>query len=378
MRSRLPLLALALLSAGCRHSTVLGVPPAVCVSDSDCAPPDLVCGSDGRCVPGCVHDPEACLGAQCDPATGECNGAPVGRPCHADGDCAPPDLVCKPSMTCAAGCGLDPSACAAGWTCDVKSGHCCDPSQGACAPAPDGGGCDDDPDCAAMPGTICQAGACVPSCKTAGCAAPLACGADGHCAPASGCTRDDECDPGSSCTPAGACVVLPNGGRTDCAGGVIVETTCNQKSTAATFTACVKKSGPAACPYCSEGSCYRPGLCASAADCHRGDACTGGLCHPIAPQCPSTVSAASVVAGQWAAGREVCVRDAVGSGSDAYNGDVFLRLGAANLPVTLTPLYLGAGLQRPTVGATIVVRGVVRWDDWHGRFELDPVQWWGN
>jgi hypothetical protein len=377
MRSRLLLLFVSLLVAGCRHSTVVGSTGA-CATASDCTPPSTICSSDGQCVPGCAQNPTACLGGSCDPASGECQGGPVGKPCAVDGDCAPPDLVCRPSTkSCVAGCGLDPGACQQGWRCNVKSGRCCDPAQPGCdAPADAGGGCDGDDDCALMPGTICQAGACVPSCASTGCAAPLVCGANGHCGPTGGCQRDDQCDPGSYCAPQGACMVLPAGGRIDCAMGVVVETQCNQKSTPAAFLACVGSVGPADCPYCTEGSCYRPGLCAVAADCHHADTCTNGLCIPTAPQCPSTVTAASVVAGAWATGREVCVRDTVTSGTDAFNGDVFLRLGAAGLPLTITPLYLGAGVTRPSVGATISARGVVRWDKWHTRFELDPVQWW--
>jgi hypothetical protein len=157
----------------------------------------------------------------------------------------------------------------------------------------------------------------------------------------------------------------------------VVSETCNPSSTAAALMACAGAAGPPACPYCFESSCYRPGLCSAPTDCHAGDGCAGGVCRPLAPACPTTVDAAEVLGGGFAAGRELCVRDNVSDLFTSGDGDVVFHLGAApGLAGTITPLYQAAGVAKPQVGATITVHGVVRWDEQRTRWELLPVDDW--
>jgi hypothetical protein len=370
---------LLLCAVACHRAVVIGS-SVECVGDADCAPPATVCSADGRCVPGCSSHP-CVAGATCNAATGECEGGSlIGKTCAADADCGAPDLVCKSATKqCTAGCDIDPQVCYGGWICNHATGRCCDPKFPECrAPMPMG--CDADTDCAAIAGTICAAGTCVPGCARSGCTAPLACTASGHCGPAGGtCTRDDDCDGASSCRPDGSCAVLPLAGSIPCAGGVAVSATCDQSTSPAAWASCVGAPGPAGCPYCTEGSCFHAGLCATAADCHAGDACVSGLCQAAAPACPSTTPADAVIGGGFGAGHETCVQDRVGSIAELAGGGVLLRLGdAPGLYAEITPLYLAAGVARPTVGMTITVHGTVRWDESHAEWELMPVDWWSK
>jgi hypothetical protein len=124
-------------------------------------------------------------------------------------------------------------------------------------------------------------------------------------------------------------------------------------------------------------------LCASAADCHAGDACIGGLCivqpssSPSAPTpCPTLVEIGDVIKGVYAAGKEVCVRGAVMQMRSGLDGEYEIRLG--QLPfvyVDVEPMYLAAGVVLPKLGATVTVHGVVRWDAGHADRELLPVDW---
>jgi hypothetical protein len=302
----------------------------------------------------------------------------IGQPCTIDGDCGPPDFVCKSSThTCAAGCTIDPSVCFNGWLCHVAAGRCCAPTdvdcyQPAAAPPP----CLGDGDCAGQAGTVCARGACLPGCAQTGCAAPLGCAASGHCAPSGGCARDADCDAASYCAPNGTCVVLGDGGPSPCRGGAVVSESCNPRTTGPDLIACAGAAGPAACPFCFDGSCYHPGLCASASDCHAGDACTGGLCRAIAPACPTVIEPDLVLAGAFAAGREVCVHGAVSDAFDAGDGDAVFHVGTAALAATITPLYLSVGVAHPAVGAMVTVHGTVRWDNQRQRWELLPVDDW--
>jgi hypothetical protein len=377
-RFALAALLAVVASGGCQHTTVIGA-LAPCAADTDCAPPGTICGADDRCVLGCAGRPNACVaGATCNAATGECEGG-VNQPCTDDADCDWPVFVCKrATMLCVAGCDLDPSTCYGGWICNFSTGRCCDPDAPDCRGAPDGGaGCNSDDDCASRPGTVCLVGACVPDCTQSGCDPPLSCTTSGHCGPpGGGCARDSDCDAGSYCAPTGACVVLASGGPVACAGGTVVRDDCDPLRTAAGWRSCVGAPGPPSCPYCSEGSCYHPRLCDGDADCHLGDTCTGGLCQAAAPQCPVVVAAQSVVAGGFAAGREVCVHDTVADGSTSYDGSAVLHLGASRLTAILPPLYLAAGLATPPVSDTITLHGVVRWDQWRTHWELYPVDWW--
>jgi hypothetical protein len=367
----LPLAALLALAA-CRSNALVG--SLTCGAPGDCAPPETVCGPDGRCVAGCTHAPQECIGDEtCDPLTGQCSG---GAPCNDDTDCDPPASVCNTSVhQCEAGCTL--STCPDALNCNDESGHCCDPAGPDCPIEPDGGvQCNGDSECAGAPANICSGGACVPGCVSGGCASPLTCNAaTGHCAvPA--CQRDLDCDPGSYCNPTQMCTVLAFGGPIACAGGTSVSYTCAQKKTPADFRSCSGAPGPSGCPYCIDGSCLHAGLCSTSGDCHREDDCIDGLCRVIAPECPTVVPITDVVAGKYAAGKELCVRDMVTSlrsGSDGMNE---IRLGSSPyLYVDVAPMYAASGTRLPNLNETVTVHGTVRWDAGHHDRELLPVDW---
>jgi hypothetical protein len=364
----------ALLCAllGCSRTTLVG--SLTCGASADCAPPATVCSADGRCIPGCT--PESCVGgATCDPASGECFGGPAERSCMADGDCDPPDLVCRASTrTCVAGCTVSDS-CTEGFDCDPVTGHCCS----GCAGRPDAGqGCNSDFECVGAPANICSGGACVPGCTQTGCTSPLACDpSSGHCMVAR-CSRDSDCDDGSYCTQSSRCAVLAYGGKIDCAGGAVVWYRCAIKTTPAEMAACTGPPGPVGCPYCIDHSCYHPGLCAGDSDCHGGDSCVDGLCRVDEPACPTIVPIADVVAGRFAAGKEVCVRGKVSQVRSGYDGMNEVKLDASPfLYVDVSPLYLAAGVTLPAVGQTVTAHGTVRWDASHDDYELLPVDFFG-
>jgi hypothetical protein len=372
---------LALCLAACHHTTVIGSSVA-CQTDGDCAPPETVCSADGRCVPGCANRRAACVGgATCNPATGECEGGTVvGMSCSTDGDCEPPDVICKTaSKQCVAGCDLDPTVCYGGWICDYATGRCCDPKYPDCR-VPAGGGCNSDGDCAPKPDTVCMAGTCAPGCAQSGCTAPMLCAPTGHCGPAGGvCARDADCDGASACSHAGSCVVLADGGAIGCAGGTQVYSSCNQPGSPSTWASCVGAPGPPGCPYCFEGSCFHAGLCSTPNDCHGGDDCVAGLCRPSAPECPTIVTAAEIVGGGFAAGHEVCVQGRVSAASDELDGNVLVHLGSSpGVYAEITAPYLAAGVSRPSVGDTITVHGTVRWDQSHSQWEILPIDWWSR
>jgi len=373
------LLAL-LLVAGCgRQTAVVGA--LTCGTSSDCAPPDSICGADGYCEAGCAIDTDLCTGAStCDPSTGECSG---GTPCSDDSMCDPPAVIC--SMTtrnCVSGCTLDP--CASGLVCNPTSGRCCDPSQPTCPRPPDGGpNCNTDSECVGAPANICSGGACVPGCSQTGCPSTQSCNpSSGHCETLS-CARDMDCDPGSYCTAAATCAVLAFAGPIACAGGTTVSFSCAQKSTASQFSACVGPAGSSGCPYCIDRSCFHPGLCSTATDCHRGDACVGaqgGLCTVQPDECPASaiVPIADVCAGKYAAGKELCVRDTVTSLRSGYDGMNEIKLGSGSsscLFVDVAPMYQSAGVRIPNLNETVTIHGTVRWDEGHNDREILPVDW---
>jgi hypothetical protein len=383
VKLRVALFAVAAL-AGCNRTTLVG--SLVCRVPSDCAPPDSVCSADGRCVQGCTANPQACIGgSSCDPTTGECSGGVVGSACSDDSNCDPPDLVCRTATgTCVAGCTISPD-CASGFVCNPSTGRCCDGSDPSCPRPPDLGTppCNTDSECVGAPANICSGGACVQGCLSgAPCPSPLACDANtGHCATPS-CTRDTDCDPGSYCTQAAMCSVLAFGGPSACAGGTVVYYDCAQKSSPSLFAQCVGPPGPVGCPYCIDYSCLHAGLCASDTDCHRGDACQGGLCRVKAPACPTVAALPSVVGGKFAAGKELCVRGTVTLVRTGYDGMIEVELKPSPSPspylfVDVPPMYAAAGVQVPTAGQTVTVHGTVRWDDSHDNFELMPVDFVG-
>jgi hypothetical protein len=172
------------------------------------------------------------------------------------------------------------------------------------------------------------------------------------------------------------CQVLAFGGPIACAGGTKVPYRCSAQTTASGFAGCAGAPGPSGCPYCIDGSCFHPGLCQSAAQCHRGDDCVSGLCRVQAVECPSTVPIGQVYMGVFAAGKEVCVRELVTSLRTGYDGMMEVKLGSSPyLFADIPPMYAAAGVRLPSLGETVVVHGVVRWDAGHNDRELLPVDW---
>jgi hypothetical protein len=364
---------------GCQRKTVIGA--IVCQSDADCEGPHTICNADTQCVTGCGEVAQACGGPEsCDASTGECAHEGIGASCDDDGGCSPPDTVCRASShSCVAGCNVN-LVCGAGTVCDARTGRCCDPSAPECQPpAPHPiPGCSADGDCANAPQEICNAGTCVASCLGGqACDALLQCDASGHCVTPN-CQRDSDCDATSFCDGSGACKAIADGGRILCAGGTNVTDTCAQKTTAADFRACVGEPGPEGCPYCIDHSCFRPGLCVSESDCHKGDGCLLGLCMARAPECPVIVPIAAVTAGQFAAGKEVCVRGPVTKVQRGYDGMTEIKIGTTPYVFAdVAPMYKTSGVTAPTLGQTVTVHGVVRWDEAHDDYELAPVDFIG-
>jgi hypothetical protein len=172
--------------------------------------------------------------------------------------------------------------------------------------------------------------------------------------------------------------VLAFGGASTCQGGTPVPYACAVKTSPADFRACVGSPGPAGCPYCIDYSCLRAGLCASSADCHRGNACVEGLCRASAPECPTVVPLSAVTTGTFAAGKEICVRGTVALVANGFDGMIEIKLGGSPfLFVDVEPMYRSGGTQIPAVGQTVTVHGSVRWDDAHDDWELLPVDWIG-
>jgi hypothetical protein len=368
--------------AGCSRSDIVAT--LGCATARDCAPPATICSADHRCVRSCLADPALCVGGSlCVAATGECAGGAIGSSCTSDAGCDPPDLVCRTAdHSCQPGCTVSP-VCADGDVCDPATGHCCLPGVGGCPlPPPPTRYCNGDAECPGAPANICSGGQCVPGCAAAGaCPAGLVCDVDsGHCrTPAPTCARDSDCDPGSYCTQSGQCLVLAYGGPGNCPAEVTaVLYACAVSTSAAAFASCVGPAGPFGCPYCIDNSCFHPGLCASANDCHGGDACINGLCvvQPLPMRCPTIVDIGDVIKGVYAAGKEVCVRGPVMQMRSGLDGEYELRLGM--LPfiyVDVEPMYEAAGVVLPQLGQTVTVHGVVRWDAGHRDRELLPVDW---
>lgn len=210
----LPLLAVALLAAGCPKPN--GDPPADCSADGDCK-------SDERCVGG------GCRKAAC-----------ADHPCHAgqgcvDGECRAADCL---EVACAAGQGCAMGKCFP-LACDART----------CAP-----------------GDVCVNGACVfAGCAEKPCAKDAVC-ADGRCFAAT--CASQTCADGAACVE-GACRALPCVGVTcpdgqSCAAGRCVPAACGA-------TAC--EAGRA----CVDGKCADP-ACAGGLACAAGTRCEGAAC----------------------------------------------------------------------------------------------------
>jgi hypothetical protein len=87
----------------------------------------------------------------------------------------------------------------------------------------------------------------------------------------------------------------------------------------------------------------------------------------------------AIVAGSFAAGKAVCVRDRVVAVRAGYDGVTELKLGASPYLFCDVPnMYQNAGVTIPTVGTTVTLHGTVRWDAGHADWELLPVDWIGN
>jgi hypothetical protein len=172
--------------------------------------------------------------------------------------------------------------------------------------------------------------------------------------------------------------VLAFGGATPCMGGTSVYYSCATQQTPSGFTSCAGAPGPTGCPYCIDNSCFHPGTCGSANDCHGGDSCTGGLCRVNTPPCPTTVAIGDIYKGVYAAGKEVCVHDTVAKVRQGVDGMLEIQLGTSPyLYVDIAPMYSAAGVMSPTVGQAITVHGTVRWDGGHQDRELLPVDYVG-
>jgi hypothetical protein len=368
-----------LVLAACDATTFLG--SVDCLTAGDCQAPATVCGPDGRCIPGCGPEPAECIaGSACDAQSGECmGGGDVGRSCADDSACGPPDLVCQPSThTCVAGCTLS-GVCPTNEGCVPTTGHCCNPKDPSCVippmPTP-ANECNADAECSDAPANICLRGKCVPGCSNGlSCSPPLTCdAATGHCTTPT-CARDTDCDDGSYCTQAGACAVLAYGGASTCAGGTPVSYKCAVDDTVAALTSCVGAPGPSGCPYCIDNACFTLGLCETIDDCHGGSGCANGFCVATPPACATTVPIADVVAGTYAAGKELCVSGKVTSVDNGYDGMIEIRLGdTPYLYVDVIPVYKALGVVKiPDAGDMVTVHGTARWDAGHADWELLPV-----
>jgi hypothetical protein len=163
-----------------------------------------------------------------------------------------------------------------------------------------------------------------------------------------------------------------------CAGGAAVTKICAHGSaTPAAFASCAGAAGQMSCPYCIDLSCFDPRLCTTAADCHREDACTQGLCIAASP-CATTVAIADVVMGAYPAGKEVCVEGAVSTVRSGTDGLYEIAIGSTpTLYVDVMEMYRAAGVQLPSAGQTVRAHGMVRWDQEHADWELMPVDWIG-
>jgi|GEM_PF-4543984 len=361
--------------AGCVRDTNVG--SLECHGAADCDAPFSICGPDGLCVDGCVTNASLCVaGASCDPASGECVGGRVSdTPCTDDRGCDAPDIICRASTgTCTAGCTLSDS-CTGGMVCDTLTGRCCDPKTPSCTVPMTMSGCAADHDCLlGQPGTqVCTDGKCVAGCASTGCVAPAICDpVTAHCGPVT-CAHDSQCDSSSYCGPDHVCTPVPP--TASCSGRPGVPYSCAIKDDAPDFATCVgAPSTVAGCPFCLRGSCFSPGLCAGNADCHGGSDCVSGLCRAKVPDCQVIVPLATVVNGQLAAGKQVCVRDRVQSVKTGYDGMIELKLGSAPyLFADIAPMYQSVGVVIPTAGQTVTLHGTVRWDAGHHDWELLPV-----
>jgi hypothetical protein len=163
-----------------------------------------------------------------------------------------------------------------------------------------------------------------------------------------------------------------------CAGGRALSYRCASEEIPAALMSCAGDAGPAGCPYCLDGSCFDAGLCAASSDCHREASCQLGLCRGDAGACASEVTVASVIAGLYGAGKQVCVSGRVKSIRSGYDGMIELKIeSGAFLFADLPQMYRLAGVTEPSVGAQVRVHGTVRWDASHGDWELSPVDWIG-
>ena len=291
-------------------ATVLLVAPGACSIVNDPDPPAVVptpaCNEDADCGVSTDCEKHTCgatacvttmakVGAACD--TGNCDGA---------GKCAAP--LCtdklKNGNESAVDCGGTVCAgCADGQACfearDCASFLC---TSLKCVP------CSVDPDCAAVPGALCNAGKCTPP-KTNG--AP--CLADPECISAL-CVEGVCCD--SDC-PSGACGSCKVSGKegtctvTPAMGAPLPMTTCSSGlSCGGTYNTCQKCNANAQCGSgnCVDGYCCDTGCVAGCERCDLPgkegtcslvpagasgrDGCTAYLCGGAAAGCPSNCNAA--------------------------------------------------------------------------------------
>jgi hypothetical protein len=257
-----------------------------------------VAGSCAGANPVACAAPDACHIGVCSPATGQC--AAVNAP---DGATCDDANACTPRDTCVAGTcvGADPVVCTASSPC--LGPGACDPATGQCAgaPLPDGTACDDGNACTNA--DRCMGGACVGT-DAVVCTPSEACHEAGACDPATGVcsspTRADgtACDDGDRCTRVDSCQdgVCVGRDRLVCAAPGACEQagTCDPTTGQCTHQA---KANGAACDdgdlctqsdTCQAGIC-RGGdavLCAAIDECH-----TAGVCEPATGRCSNPVAA---------------------------------------------------------------------------------------
>jgi hypothetical protein len=259
MRSRIGLLGVLVLAAGCaRSATVTGLEEgAPCLEDGDC-------GDGMQCIDGACRVVTDCSSSQDCAADQSCQGGY----CVANDSCTEA-ADCPPDQTCVDGQCTRMGACSDDATCPPEA-HCED---GACV---QNAACTSDADCpvdqTCGDGGVCERN---PVCTDdADCPLTQSC-VDGTCQRNDACTSDADCPGDQHCGDAGVCE------RNDpCAGN-------------------------SSCPidqHCEDGTCARNGTCQDSDDCPLDQACVDGVCLRHAG-CRADVDCDNQL---WCDGRDVC------------------------------------------------------------------------
>ena len=309
----------------------------VCDSDEDCAPLDdddlcngaLVCSQAGFCVlpPESVVDctsinDTTCLFTACNAETGQCeaklpaglpcfdgnvcttgdtcgNGScqpgPDACPCEQDADCAPFDDptfdgidLCNGALFCDGGlCRIEPATIVSCSPLDAAGciPTLCEPTTGACEPAPkvDGAICDDDDPCTLD--DVCTTAVCggtPATCDSPGACLEAECNSEtGACDPIPA-HESEPCDDGNACTDVDACAAGQCGGvAVDCVDdNPCTDSTCDETSGCSFLPNTAPCDDASVCTVtdtCSDGACV-PG---SSLDCSDGVDCTTDTCDAV-------------------------------------------------------------------------------------------------